>query len=651
MQLRRQTAAFRIACAAALCLVLTSGQAVAAPNASAPTTTQSVSVAVLHDSPSVTPDSTMHVTVRVTLAAPAEYLEVRLRMRKDSGRLLYQKTEIRADAAPGAHFVEYEYDLSELELEQGRYPLEIRVLATGSDATAAESRLLVTDPGEDPLPVAVVVNASAAPAVTTEGHFVTDPADDTRLRDDLFAVLQLAHNRRMPLSLALPPVLLEELGRIEGGFETTAGVSVPASSDVSVLAAALLDTLHSALSTGTVDIVDVPYALPDAGRLQEMSADEDFEMHWQRTDAVNAALLHTDAEPVVAYVGRTLTAGALDALEARGAGCVLAPPSAVRSDETTASPGCYQLPGSSLRVLVLDTQAAESAREGAEQFYDALFDRIGEGPVVMMLEIGSDPDGVAAVQRALDWIDQATWLRATSLEGMSHISTEGSVRLSPVTPEPSAYWTEVREGRDSGMAYGDAAGREDADAMALLRAVLVSESALFQGAYREARDTGEAVHDGRDFALAVREFVDAQFALIHLDAKDVALSGTTGDVPLTLINDTGKQLRLTLLAESESIHVDVSSQVHDIQPTQNFLTIPIDLGNTLSETVHVEVKAGEMTVTEATVNVTASYMDRLAIIGMVILVLGGLLVFIRRRALASDAATIDADTDEHRPRT
>lgn len=651
MQFRRHTAAFRIACAAALCLVLTSGQAGAAPGESAASVEQSVSVEVQQSSPSVTPDATMRVTVEVTLAAPAEYLEVRLRLRKDSGRLLYQKTEVRADAPAGVQLIEYEYDLTELELEQGRYPIEVRVLATGSDATAVTSRLLVTDPAEDPLPVALVVSASGVPAVTTEGRFAIDPADDPRLTDDLAFVLQLAHNRRMPLSLALPPVLTEQLGRVRSGYETTAGVSVPDSSDTSARAAALLDALHSALSTGTVELVDVPYALPDAMRLQEISADADFVMHWQRTDAVNAAVLNSQAAPLAAYVGPTLTPGALEALEARGVDCVLAPPTAVRSDEATTSPGCYQLPDSDLRVMVLDTEAAESAAEGAEEFYDALFARVGDGPVVIMLEIGDDPAGTTIVQHVMDWLDEATWLRATSLESIAHTGTEDAVRLARSDLQTSAYWTDVREGRESGLAYVEAAGPEDEEAMALLRAVLVSESSLFPSAYREAREPDVAAHDGRDFSRAVGDFVSAQFAMIRLDAKDVTLSGTTGDVPLTIINDTGKPLRLTLVAESATVQADASSQMHDIQPTQNFLTIPIDLGNTLSDTIRVAVKAGDVTVTEATVRVSASYIDRLAIVGMVILVLGGLLVFIRRRALAPDAVTIDADTRQHRARS
>jgi hypothetical protein len=84
-----------------------------------------------------------------------------------------------------------------------------------------------------------------------------------------------------------------------------------------------------------------------------------------------------------------------------------------------------------------------------------------------------------------------------------------------------------------------------------------------------------------------------------------------------------------------------------VQPTQNFLTVPVDLGNTLSDTLDVEVRAGEVSIAQAEVGVRASYIDRLATVLMVIVVLGGLLVFIRRRVMSPDAGTIVGGAPRH----
>lgn len=643
MQVLRHNKA-HLVCAAALCLTLLAGPAAAAPadGQSVASDTQAVGVTLRQPSPSVTTSGDLQLAVNVTLTAPAEYLEVRLRLRRPGGRLVYQKTEVRTGLGAGTHIIEYEHELGGLDLEKGRYPIDVRVLATGSTATTVQSRLLVTEPGDRPLPVAIVVSVASTPVVTGDGRFAADPAQDTNLRDDLAFVTQLAANRRLPLALAIPPVLVEQLGRVEGGYETSAGVSVAAGSDTSLRASRTLDALRSALTTGTIEMVDVPYALPDIGHLARISAVDDLSLHWSRADAANASVLRAPGDPGVAYVGPVLTDEVIDSLEQRGVGFVLAPPSAITSSDATPTPGGYELSGEGVRVLAVDEEAARGAAIGSEEFYDALFKRLDRGdPVVIMLEVGSgDPISTVAVQHAFDWIEDASWLRLKRLGsfGAGDAQRQARVERLPRSGEATEYWAEVAQGRRAGLRYVEAVGLEDPDALAVLRGVLLSESSLFPA----SRGDTETGYDGRTFAREVTEFVTAQFALVRLDAKDVTLSGTRGDVPLTVVNDTGKRLRLTLNARSAAV-LNSPSQAVDIQPTQNFLTVPIDLGNALSDTLRVEVMAGDLAVTDITVEVRASYMDRLAIVVMVILVLGGLLLFIRKRVKAADADTIVAD--------
>lgn len=647
MRQGRHIFALRLACTFALCLSLLPGPASAAPLDPQPRAAdaQAVGVAITQPAPSVSSEGIMKVTVEVSLTAPAEYLEVRLRLRQPSAKLVYQKTEVRADLQAGLHTVSYEYDLGPLELEEGRYPIEVRVLATGSEATSAAGRLLVVDPDTDTLPVAIVVRALGVPSVAADGRFMIDPASDTKLRDELSFVTLLARDRRVPLSLAIPPVLLEQFGRVSAGYETTAGVVVPSSGEAPMRASRLLEALESTLDTGTVDLVDVPYALPDLARLDDIGADSDIEFHWSRTDAVSAAVLRSADRPTVAYIGSDLTDDALSSLDARRSACLLAPASALQSEDQTTTPGLYELPRQNTQVLVLDEEAAAGAYEGADAFYDALFRQLGGGPAVIMLDIGADgSNGALAVQNALDWIDEASWLRLVSLESLASRPAEEEVQPASDsgTDRDSDYWAAVGRGREAAVAYLAAAGERDEEAVAVLQATLVSESSLFELVERDL------AYDGTAYAAEAEQFVDMEFSRVRLDTKDVTLSGTKGDVPLTLINDTGKPLNLTVRARSSTVLPDSPSQSVLAGPTQNFLTIPIDLGNTLNDTLYVEVLAGDLKITETTVDIRASYMDRLATILMVVLVLGGLLVFIRRRVMSTDAATIVAD-DERPP--
>ena len=58
----------------------------------------------------------------------------------------------------------------------------------------------------------------------------------------------------------------------------------------------------------------------------------------------------------------------------------------------------------------------------------------------------------------------------------------------------------------------------------------------------------------------------------------------------------------------------------------------------LSSKLKVEVLAGDVVLARTTVNVQASYLDRIAIIGGIVLILGGLLIFIVRRVRGAETA-------------
>ncbi len=632
MQPRRQRTATRILLSAALLVSIIPAQAFAAPETSpiAPTSDRPLTVEVSQPTPSIAPGDPFGLSVAITTASPTEYLEVRVRLRSPGGRLVYQKTEVRTTLAAGTHVIDYEHDTAALDLPQGRYPIEVRIRASGSDPTTTASRLLVVEKDTRPVRVAVVVAPTDTPCVTMAGRFTRDPAIDTRLRDDLAFLTQLALSRGNPLALAVPPVLTEQLARAAAGYETTATVRVAATDEQPARYSRMLESLRSAVETGTVDLIDVPYALPDLAGLAAIGGTSDLALHFRQTDAVSALALHVAPESAAAYLGPHLSAEAMSVLAERGVSCVLAHPGDVRSDETTAAPGCYTIAGTTTKVLVVDEAAALGVRDGAEAFYDALFDRIDSGPIVVLLRIGpGEPNTTLDVQHALDWIDGASWVRASDVSSLTRSADPGSATLArpSKTGADTSLWSEIVTSRSATLAYAEAVGLDDPDALAAVRSLLAAESSLLT----QAADSGAARAEALARAAEARDFVAAQFALIQIDAKDVTLSASKGDVPLTLINNTGKTMTLTLRAASKTGSSTAGSQDIVAQPAQNFLTLPVDLGNTLADDLVVTVRAGDMPIAEATVAVRASYIDRLAIVLMVVVVLGVLLVIIRRR--------------------
>ncbi|MDO8879733.1 MAG: hypothetical protein Q7W44_02875 [Coriobacteriia bacterium] len=617
------------------------------PSLAAPTTPtvvaqaeQTVTVDIVQPTPSVTPDDPLRANVAVSVTAPAEYLEVRLRLFGPSGRLVYQKTEIRSEMPAGRHVVGFEHDLAPLDLTPGRYPIEVRVLATGSTPTAQAGRLLVVPADAEVLPVALVVHISNTPAVAADGRFTRDPSTDTALRDDIAYLTQLALDRRTPLALAIAPVLIEQVARAAGGFETVDGSVAGPDSEIVGRYAQALEDLRSAITTGAVGLISVPYALPDADGIRALDAADDLSAHWALTDTVSATALGSAQPLPIAFTGAFPSADSLAALRDRDATAVLLAPEALRSGEDSSTPGCHSVRGSSLRLLAVDTEVARATSAGADAFYDALFDRLGsDEPVVVMLEVGPGaPNTAAEAQRALDWIAGADWLRATDVVTAASSATPSPASLGPrpSSSVPPLYWASVAEGRDAERAYSSAVGAGDAEATAMRTAILTAESALWAGA--DGRWTAAA--EGIELATGVRDYVSGQFDTVRIDARDVTLSASRGNVPLALTNGTGKQLELTLTASSERIRLPDPESKVTIQPADNFVTVPVDLGTIIVDDMRVTVLAGDMPIAETTVRVRASHLDRLAAVGMVVVVLVGLLFFIRRRVRAAIAGTI-----------
>jgi hypothetical protein len=241
------------------------------------------------------------------------------------------------------------------------------------------------------------------------------------------------------------------------------------------------------------------------------------------------------------------------------------------------------------------------------------------------------------VARALEQLERVQWARPVSLsEALDADPRPAALSLPARTKAPESYWQHVATARETVWAYTEAAGQDDDLSSTALRALLMAESSLWGLANRSWDPTGA----GRALADTARSTIEREFELITLDVKDVTLSGRSGDVPLTLVNGTGRVL--TLAVHAVALTEDIGSSVVplEVQPTENFLTLPIDLGTSMGDDFLVTVTAGDRVIAEATVAVRASYLDRLAIVGMVVIVLIVLLLFIRRRVNAAIAGTI-----------
>ncbi|MEN6429904.1 MAG: hypothetical protein ABFC80_03540 [Coriobacteriales bacterium] len=575
-----------------------------------------------------------------TLSAQAEYFEVRLRIKSPSGRLLYQKTEVRHNVKKGSVRVPFQHDLRSLGVSQGRYPLEVRVLATGASATDVTSRILVVAPGSVRVPVTVITRLTSSPAMDPAGRFVLDPEIYTRPRTDAERVCDIIERHPdASISLAIPPFLIEEWLRASDGYEVSGPegvVKVPEQGSAAIASKHVLERLRALTSSGGASLLDVPYAEPDLPNLAAIDGLDDLTVQWSTTDSILRSTLDAHVTSGTAFLGNAVPRSALEQLKKRKTGYVVLSRASLKSNDATPASGVYTLGASGIRAVVIEPQlAAAASDDDAERFYDILFDRLTSGrkdePLVMVFDIGPGTSyTTAALERALDFIEDVPWVHMVSGRDAAQYARPSEATLVDRPPAPRAprgYWSEVARARQFVGALTSALGPHDTDVLAAQSAVLVAESRCWAGP-----DGRYSLADrGRAFAASATRYAQDVFSTVTIEGQDVTLSNRKGDTPVSIVNGSGKPLKVVVRANARVVSLPVGERTITLDPGENVVTIPVNMGSEISDTLGVRVTAGDVTIAETSFRIRASYLDRLATVGMVVLFLLGLLAFIRRR--------------------
>ncbi len=634
-------------CAASPAVVL--GARAASGATPTATSTQTVAVRLVREQPSVTATGTFTTDVVTELGAPAEYFEVRLRILSPSGALLYQKTEVRHNVASGTQTIRFSRGLGDFTVRTGRYPIEVRVLATGSDATEIAGNMLVLPEDTAPVPVALVVRFTHSPFVDPNGRFVVDPGSSAQPRTDVERLADLVgRNPDLRLSLAIAPQLLEDWARAVDGYETSGpeGVLEFTKADAGAVASeAVLNRLRELATNDRVDLLDVPYAEPDLAALDGIGALADLDAQWRLGGSVTKAAIGSNAASGTAFLGDALPVAALPALERHRLSYAVLSRESVRAGDVTATAGVYTLNGTDVRAVVFDSRLSGTVRDdNTDSFYRLIFDRVvskqPDEPLAILIEIGPGTrDTTADLERTIKLLQAVPWIRIVSAEDAAAYDDPRAGTLSgknrPLS-SPTGYWADVALARAHANAAVSALGSGDTDAQTAQTAIFVAESRSWAGP-----DGRYALADrGRAFATSASRYVEDLFASVRIEARDVTLSNSTGEVPISVVNGTGKDLVLNLSASGAVLGPVVTDERVNLDPGENILTVPVDMASALSDTLTVRLSAGEVDIRTADVSVKASYLDRLATLAMVVVFLLGLLFFIRRRVRAAGAGTM-----------
>lgn len=594
------------------------------------------------DSLSAPTDGSLVATASVTIDLPTSYMEARLQLRSPAGRLIYQETEVRSNLSTGTVSIGFKRELGDLGLDPGIYPIELRVR---SDSTTirewiTRDRLLVHDPDPAAFPVVFIARINGAPTFDAAGRFLFDPAQVSRARSDTEFLARLVHDRpELKISLAIPPMLLEEWHRISQGYEVLREdriVSVPATDASSRSYAEALNLLRRAIDTGRLELLDVPYSAPDIGGLQATGRLGDLTNHFGLGRSVYIATLETSPVAGAVVPSDLLPADGIPALKESQIRFTVLGPESVVSEESTPPPGVYESQG--MQTLLTDSAvvghlSSGDARAALDSTFTRAISKESTAPLTVTFDLGAGrPLGTRELEEFIEPMLGAPWISFLSADEATNLTpAESIVLVDEVAMTPGVrpgYWATVAEARRHSSALMSITPTGHPLSLAANSASLIAQSQMWAGADRQ----WAAIDRGLAFADATMRQTRTLFDAITISVpENLTLSSAAGEVPLTVINDSETELKLQIRTTSEGLAVSSPQKTLQTKPQENFLTVPVDLQSSISGKLGVEIWAEDILLAEGKTTVKASYLDRFAIIGGVTLVLVALLLFIHRR--------------------
>lgn len=586
--------------------------------------------------------------ISVALTRQTSSMSVRLRLLAADGTLVFQGTQTRGRLDPGAYLFSFAPDLSSLRLKEGVCTLEALVRTAGSPAVTVREPLYVVGPTREPLPVAVVVRFAVAPMRDPAGGFVTDPASEPSARSEAEALARLAAVRPdLHLTTILPSIMLDDWSRAAGGYSLAGTDTAPVSRDTTpaTSAASTLDALSETLRSESLTLLGTGYADPALDLLEAIDAFEDLDRHLALGSAVASETLGATSIAGVAVDGDMLPREAMPVLTARGTTFVLLAPDAVRSTtkgkDSSSTPGAYAIVDTTSTALVFDPRASEllatspsNERTVLGHLFGRLTAKTAQGaPIVAVVHVGpGSSTSVSDLQAMLALLARTGWVRlidtstaASLVASGTTVALPSAATASAATSRSAPFWNVLATARTRALALQGSAGPADPDAKAALLAVMTAESAAW------ASNEPGAAERGASFAAAADERAWSVLSRATLAVPNVTLSGNAGRVPVSVSNGADRPMLLTLRMRPRGLRLKRGSEItFTALPGENIQSVAVDMGSSLSGSVHFELLAGRLTVASGDSTVRASYIDRLAILASVVVVLLLLLWYITR---------------------
>ena len=624
-----------------------------------------VSASLLASSTTIPLGQTFSYIADIRLPRGASYLQAVFQVQRTNGQILFKRTKIAYALPMGAHpRYQFTRDLTgALSLSPGEYPVKLAVTANVQGATVATEEagtLRVYSANGPHVRLALVARVNGQPMSQPDGRFSIDPGQATGARD---AVSRISHrvlsDTRVNVTLSVPPVLLAEWRRLSGGYTLATGVTVRPDAPVAVAYNSALADLKAALDTGRLELTSSGYSDPNLTDLADHGLTKDVGPQYDAGISAVFASLQATPSAITAPSGGCVPPNQVDILSDKGVRSIVIDSDCARADKSAATSGPYQLSHDDLRALVFEsTTTAALSRGETDTAIGRAFVRLvrlPRQPLVMSVDVDGDSNPATdTVGLALDAFEAQPWLQLVSADDLKPAASTAHIRLASGSKTPHApkgFWKAVAKSRAFASGYYAALGSGDTLASTAEVQSLVAEAS----SWSEPNETWSSASRGLEFANASLKSTSGVLQSIHVKVESLTLSGSSGEVPITVVNTSGRTLNVVVrVVSAGGVHLSGPRNVPTtLRPQENYLEVPVEMQGGLSGTLVVEVLAGDLVIASGKAGVQASYLDRLAIVGGIVLLGIGVLVFIVRRVRSvpeaphRSSATRDVDGYEY----
>jgi hypothetical protein len=577
---------------------------------------------------------------------------------RPNGQILFKRTRVAYSLGPNnkQHFT-FSRDLTDvMSLSPGEYPVKLQVSATvlGSTVTTeVASSLRVYSLTSPHVKLGLVARVSGQPMSRPDGRFEVDPGQATGARD---AVSRISHrvlaDPRAQITLSISPELLGEWRRLSGGYTLADGTAVRPDAPIAVAYNAALADLKAAIDTGRLRLASTGYSDPNLTDLADHGLTKDVGPQYDAGISATFASLEVTPSSLTAPAGACVPPNQVDILWQKGVRSIVIDNDCARDGKSDPNSGPYRLAHDDLRGLVVETSTTAALSRGDTAFaVGRAFTRLVKLPkqaLVVAIDVDGDSNPATdTVSLALDAFEAQTWLQVVPADSVKPIASSARITLAPgqKTPHaPKGYWEQAAKARAYAAGYYAALGSSSTEAATAEVQSLVAESSSWSA----PGDEWSSASRGLAFANAALSTTGPTLDGVSVTSPALTLSGSSGEEPVTIVNASSKTLSVVVrISSTGGVRSTGPTNIPlQLRPQENYLTVPVAMQDGLNGKLVIEVVAGDLVIAHSKANVQTSYLDRFAMIGAIVFVGLGVLVFIVRRVRsAPEVADFDEETE------